>query len=133
MKNTAAVDNYWSAFFGLGVAQLNAPGVHVVRHHDLDPYNGAWIFDRSQTRIISVPAAMLAGVQQTAAAGPLPHIAQRDDWSRIFGAVVIKVIGPAHDGFVGGRITAASPHKVGVVGADDRFQLDALEKCCTSQ
>lgn len=53
----AAIDSYWSSFFGCAPSALSAEGTLVVGHVGLEGYQGLWLFRRRQTLIVSVPVA----------------------------------------------------------------------------
>ncbi len=59
----ARVDRHWARYFGLDVARLSDPGVHVTPHVGLGDYAGVWLFRRGASCIVSAPPERLAELE----------------------------------------------------------------------
>ena len=105
--NEAKIERYWADFFGLDVSSLSDGHVRVVPHVGLQGYNGAWIFRRDKTVVISVPPDQQVAVEEMALSSEMsdPH----DAWlnpsflRRMFPLPVERTVGPAYQGFVDSR------------------------------
>jgi GNAT superfamily N-acetyltransferase len=93
------IDEHWAAFFGLSVADFMMSEPRVVPHAQLQGYEGAWLFRRGSSFVISVPPDLVEKVDgelQRASQGTITD----QDFVALFGERVDKVIGPAYQGYL---------------------------------
>ncbi|MEX0887552.1 MAG: GNAT family N-acetyltransferase [Phycisphaeraceae bacterium] len=121
---------YWSGFFGLPPEQFAARGTAVVPHRGLEGYVGAWIFQRSITTIVSVPAGMVGAVRDRLGSTS-PPLEPDADWAGLLGARVERVIGPAYQGYLD-RVPEPDAAAPGVerLKRSDHQRLASLERVC---
>jgi GNAT superfamily N-acetyltransferase len=92
------IDEFWAKFFGLGVEEFLQPQRKVVPHAGLHGYQGAWLFQRDLSVILSVPAEWVEEIR--AAIERAPDFITDADFIALFGNRVEKVIGPAYQGYL---------------------------------
>jgi ribosomal protein S18 acetylase RimI-like enzyme len=90
---------HWAGFFGLRPDAFLQPGVRVVPHAGLAGYQGAWIFWRGETTVISVPEACVAEVAARATSLIPGEPATADTAAFLFGSRAGRLVGPAYHGY----------------------------------
>lgn len=127
------VDRHWMWLFGLDAPEYARPGVSVVGHGSpfLAGYHGAWIFNRGEKWIITVPPALVEEVRGKVAEVE-PHLLPTDEGIRhLFGTSVEPVIGPTFQG--GAEPSDFRPfpaHPVRRLDVPDRSALERLLAAC---
>ncbi|HMQ33748.1 MAG TPA: GNAT family N-acetyltransferase [Chloroflexaceae bacterium] len=91
----AAIARHWADFFGCRVADLEAPGVHILPHAELEEYRGLFCLRRGAATLVSAPPDQLdrwRGRLARLGADPLAGAAAV---ALRLGVVPAQVIGPA--------------------------------------
>jgi GNAT superfamily N-acetyltransferase len=93
------IDEHWAAFFGLSITDFMMSELMVVPHAQLQGYQGAWLFRRGSSFIISVPPDLVKKVSRELQRQP-QSIVTDQDFVALFGETVDQIIGPAYQGYV---------------------------------
>lgn len=122
------VDEFWSSFFGLSTAQWQQSQTMIVPHRMLGDYNGAWIFRRDQSLVISVPPSWLEVVN-----GALLHRSSASDEHilALFGNAVNVVVGPAFHGYLKTENFRHTSSSARLLTVDDEKDLPVLQGECS--
>jgi len=99
--NQTHITRYWANFFGIAPSAFHQPGYRVLPHQKLAGFQGAWLYQRADIIILSVPAEevplMLRLVEERPPSVEALFTASYID--HLFGDRVDKVIGPAFQGY----------------------------------
>jgi GNAT superfamily N-acetyltransferase len=127
------VDRHWMWLFGLDAHDYLRPGVRVISHGSpfFADYHGAWIFNREQTWIVTVPPALAETVRGKIAEVAPDRLPTAEGIGRLFGDSVERVIGTT---FQGGAVPRGflpfSAHPVRRLGPSDRSDVERLLAAC---
>ncbi len=91
----AAVDRYWSSFFGCPRVALEAPGTSVLPHAELEHYRGLFIFVRGAAALVSAPPDALDHWRGQLAALAPASLLDAPALARRLGLDPQRLIGPA--------------------------------------
>ena len=89
----ARVEQFWCEFFGVPMEALNTPGVAVVPHNSLGSYEGAWLFMRGTSGIVSCPRKWVTRVQTAVSGASASSLQDPSLLSRLFGEEVTGMMG----------------------------------------
>lgn len=93
------IDEHWATFFGLSVGDFMMSEPKVVSHVQLQGYQGAWLFRRGSSFVISVPPDLVEKINGELQRQPQGTITDQD-FVALFGETVDKIIGPAYQGYL---------------------------------
>ncbi len=124
------VDEFWSSFFGLNLAEWQQDNLKIVPHAALGDYSGAWLFRREESLIISAPQSCIAVLT-----GALQHrsCVADEDVLALFGDAVETVIGPAYHGYLDEGHFQPVTSATRLLTARDGAALQELEQACLEQ
>ena len=126
------IDEHWAAFFGLSVADFMKPEPKVVPHAHLQGYQGAWLFRRGSSFVISVPPDLVEEIEgevQRQSPGTLTG----QDFVALLGGRVDKVIGPAYQGYVEEADFRPVASSARLLSSEDDNALRELAAVCDAQ
>lgn len=106
---------------------LNTPGVTVVPHNSLGSYEGAWLFMRGTSGIVSCPRKWVTRVQTAVSGASATSLQDPSLLSRLFGEEVTGMIGPSYQGgyLEPTEFCADRHHPVRSLSASERPMLNA--------
>jgi ribosomal protein S18 acetylase RimI-like enzyme len=93
------IDEYWASFFGLSVTDFMKSKAKVVPHAQLQGYQGAWLFRRGASFVISAPPDLVEKIKKEVQHPSETTLADQT-FVALFGDRVDKVIGPAYQGYL---------------------------------
>lgn len=129
----ARVDRHWARFFGVDVAVLSKPGVHVVPHAGLADYAGVWLFRRGASCIVSAPPESASDIAERLAGRSVAELGDRDAAAALFPEAT-AIVGPVFHASVAPDCFRPHPDpEVRALGPDDAPQVDALRAACTAE
>jgi len=127
-----SVDAYWISYFGCPLEDPQTPRAVVVPHAALHGYQGAFLFRRDRSCILSVPAALLAPVAQAVLGREPEGVFDRAFLAGVFGDAVERTIGPAWLGYADDMdLQPVEAHGVRFLDADDDVALHRLAQACS--
>jgi GNAT superfamily N-acetyltransferase len=126
------IDATWAAFFGLSPLALMRPGIHVVAHHELADYQGAWLFRHQAALCLSVQPELVSETRAVAAGRTLEDLFGETGIWALWKSRVQQIIGPAYQGYVESTAQLRhAPHpRVRPLGESDRTALQQLADAC---
>jgi GNAT superfamily N-acetyltransferase len=130
----ARVAAYWASFLGCTPQQLTIPGTWVRPHAGLADYQGAYLFRRGESCIVSVPDPLLATV--TAQLAGLPAASSFDivRLRQVFGDAIERIVGPAWQGYLrADDFRPVAGPNVRQLTAEDDAALRRLAEACGEQ
>lgn len=123
------IDEYWASFFGLSTADFIKEGLKVVPHAELHDYQGAWLFRRGASTIISVPPGWVEKIEMHVRRRSQDTLTDRD-FIALFGEGVEKVIGPAYQGYLQEADFRPVASSARLLSAADDTALQELAAAC---
>lgn len=90
----ARVDRHWARFFGIDVARLSRPGVHVAPHAGLGDYAGVWLFRRGASCVVSAPPARVGEIEARLAGRSVAELGDPTTVAALF-PEASRIVGPA--------------------------------------
>lgn len=123
------IDEHWASFFGLSVADFIKCELKVVPHAQLQDYQGAWLFRRGSSVVISVLPDWVEKIE-TQVQRQSQNIVTDRDFIALFGESVEKIIGSAYQGYLeesNFRLVASS---VRLLSSADDNALQELAAVC---
>lgn len=128
----ARVDRHWARFFGVDVAVLGKPGVHVVPHAKLGGYAGVWLFRRGASCVVSAPGPRAAALAERLRGHSVAELGDREAVASLFPEAT-GVVGPAFHASIAPDCFLPHPDsEVRAVGPDDATQVETLRAACTA-
>lgn len=133
-RTSAALNRYWTAFFGCTPSAFEQAGTVIVPHAALGDYHGIWLFRRAQTLIISLPAQAEQTLHTRLAdlrAADFDDPALLTDWITPH---VERVIGAAWIGYTDDTsFRPAHDHNARLLGPDDAARFTTLRAACSAE
>ncbi|HEY7782236.1 MAG TPA: GNAT family N-acetyltransferase [Ktedonobacterales bacterium] len=125
------IDHYWAATFGCQPADLYQPNLMVVRHVALQGYQGAYLFRRGPSCVMSVPEALVEAVSMAVRGHTPDEVFDPQFLVHGFGSAVGKFVGPTWQGYADSTdFQAADSSSVRQLGPSDEAILRGLEGAC---
>ncbi len=126
-------DLYWSRVFAISAPEFLNPGTFVVPHAKLAGFNGAWVFRKDQTWVISAPPRMVDGIRKKVNR-KLPFDLQSPEGIQyLFEDIIERTVGPAYQGYLDPENFHPRPSPlVRKITSEDRPGLkDLIQPCQT--
>jgi GNAT superfamily N-acetyltransferase len=127
-----SIDAYWSSYFGCPLSDPQTPRAVVVPHATLHGYQGAFLFRRDRSCILSVPTEVLAPVTHAVLDREPEGVFDSAFLTGVFGDAVERTIGPAWLGYADDMdLRPVETVGVRLLHADDDVALHRLAQACS--
>ena len=127
------IEEHWASFFGLSIDDFDRQPMQIVPHRSLGDYCGVWMLKIGSVRILSAPPDMVgllrAAVKAHGAGSPF----EGTDLIETLEAAVVKVVGPAYQGFLPEEDFRPSPSTARLLTSSDASALLELSRGCSEE
>ncbi len=127
------IEEYWSSFFGLSIDDYVRQPIQIVPHRSLGDYCGVWMLKVGSARILSAPPNLVDTLRSAVEAHGADLPFEGTDLIETLGAAVVKVVGPAYQGFLHESEFRASPSAARLLTSSDASALVDLSTDCSEE
>ena len=127
------IEEYWASFFGLSVDVYARQPIAIVPHRRLGDYRGVWMFTVGSAQILSAPSDLVDALRSAVEAHGAGPPFEGTDLIETLGTAVVKVVGPAYQGFLPKSDFRPSPSSARLLTLSDASALLELSKDCSEE